>query len=533
MNDEYDLSDMNIGDKASSSASSGRSFSEPPSSPIPEETDNVEQVEKSRTVELKRLKGPKLPKKRIVIEERFKKYSTLMDGRYKADGTFRGKFADLNFKPRESVFDKEVVYGSKFFGLYVAFWFGVAMLVLNIVIKYYRENGSIFRSSVVRIMMTDIWAIGITDLTMYLTSYFPVFLHTCVRLGWIKWDRTGLIIESLFEVWYLVFFGLFYANYRQYPWIGKIFLMLHSVVLLMKIHSFAFYNGYMWSIKIELDVSKAYLKKHENLDPLLREALEKSVEFSNFELGTQAQSIPFPENISFANYFEYSMFPVVVYEVSFPRTEKIRWGYLFGKVAGIFGTIFVMVAIAQNEMYPIVMKCFELHKATSFLYKAQNYPILLIEMVPPFLAMYMMVFFLIWELILNAIAELSRFADREFYRYWWNSTDWNEYARDWNVPVHKFLLRHVYHSTISAFHVRKTTATFATFLLSSLVHEVAMFVIFRKVRFYLLGLQMCQLPLVEISRSTMMERFPTASNAIFWFGILLGPSLLCTMYLVF
>ncbi|OXT10108.1 hypothetical protein B9K06_26630, partial [Bacillus sp. OG2] len=80
------------------------------------------------------------------------------------------------------------------------------------------------------------------------------------------------------------------------------------------------------------------------------------------------------------------------------------------------------------------------------------------DTIPPFLSVYLLIFYLIWELILNSIAELSRFGDREFYAYWWNSIDWTEYARDWNVPVHKFLLRHVYHSSISAFKVNKTMA---------------------------------------------------------------------------
>jgi sterol O-acyltransferase len=47
-----------------------------------------------------------------------------------------------------------------------------------------------------------------------------------------------------------------------------------------------------------------------------------------------------------------------------------------------------------------------------------------------------------------------------------------QYARDWNRPVHSFLLRHVYHSSISAFQLSKKSATFVTFLLSALVHEL-------------------------------------------------------------
>lgn len=84
---------------------------------------------------------------------------------------------------------------------------------------------------------------------------------------------------------------------------------------------------------------------------------------------------------------------------------------------------------------------------------------------------------LIWDAILNAIAELSKFADRDFYGPWWSCTDFSEFANQWNRCVHKFLLRHVYHSSISAFDVNKQLAAIITFLLSSLVHELVMYVI--------------------------------------------------------
>lgn len=61
-------------------------------------------------------------------------------------------------------------------------------------------------------------------------------------------------------------------------------------------------------------------------------------------------------------------------------------------------------------------------------------------------------------------------------------------------PVHSFLLRHVYHSSISTLKVKKHTATLITFLLSALLHELIMWCLFKKLRGYLLILQMFQLP---------------------------------------
>ena len=136
------------------------------------------------------------------------------------------------------------------------------------------------------------------------------------------------------------------------------------------------------------------------------------------------------------------------------------------------------------------------------------------------------------NLQLNLLAELTGFADRGFYSAWWNSTSWDEFARDWNRPVHNFLLRHVYHSSISSFKLSRSTATLVTFLLSACVHELVMWCIFKKLRGYLMGMQMMQLPLVSLARTKWMRGRKTLGNVMFWVGIFTGPSFLCSLYLI-
>ena len=64
----------------------------------------------------------------------------------------------------------------------------------------------------------------------------------------------------------------------------------------------------------------------------------------------------------------------------------------------------------------------------------------------------------------------------------WNSTSWDEFARKWNKPVHTFLLRHVYASSISAYRLSKKSAMTFTFILSAAVHELVMAVVTKKIR---------------------------------------------------
>ena len=98
--------------------------------------------------------------------------------------------------------------------------------------------------------------------------------------------------------------------------------------------------------------------------------------------------------------------------------------------------------------------------------------------------------------------------------------------------------------------VNKHTATLITFFLSACVHELIMWCLFKKLRGYLLILQMCQLPvrpgvalaeesaanvdtkLVRLSRTRWLRGRKTLGNFIFWLGIFTGPSLLCSLYLI-
>lgn len=210
---------------------------------------------------------------------------------------------------------------------------------------------------------------------------------------------------------------------------------------------------------------------------------------------TTDPSRAYPNNLTVWNHYEYIVFPTVVYELEYPRSNKINVYYALEKLVACFGIIFVMIMISQAFIYPVVMQTVEM--------KAQNMPLaerfkqfpwMLLDLIFPFMMEYLLVWYLIWETILNFLAEITYFADRSFYDAWWNCVSWDQFARDWNRPVHNFLLRHVYHSSISAFKVNRHTATLITFGLSACVHELVMWCIFKKLRGYLLVLQMCQLP---------------------------------------
>ncbi|SMN21577.1 similar to Saccharomyces cerevisiae YCR048W ARE1 Acyl-CoA:sterol acyltransferase, isozyme of Are2p [Maudiozyma saulgeensis] len=434
---------------------------------------------------------------------------------------------------------------SNFSGLYVALWMAIGLGVLRVLVdNYIDDDGSLMNGEIMKFLRKDLFKVGFVDLCMYLCMYVPFFIHWLAKNNILRWNSIGWKIVSVYEFCFLIGFIYLPEHVLNFHWIAKIFLFLHSLVILMKMHSFAFYNGYLWSIKEELDYSTNALAKLEKEPPIekddhksneVKEIFQKSYDFCTFELNSQThdESQKFPKNINTWNFFEFTMFPIIVYQIEYPRTERIRWLYVLEKVCAIFGTIFIMILNAQLFMYPIAERALMIRDSewTGIIDRLSHWARLLIDIIPSFIVMYLLVFYLIWDAILNCIAELSRFGDRYFYGDWWNCVTWDEFSRIWNIPVHKFLLRHVYHSSISAFNFNKAQATLFTFFLSSVIHELSMYVIFKRLRLYIFFFQMLQLPLVAIGNTPQMKKKTILGNVIFWIGICAGPSVLCTLYL--
>lgn len=74
-----------------------------------------------------------------------------------------------------------------------------------------------------------------------------------------------------------------------------------------------------------------------------------------------------------------------------------------------------------------------------------------------------------------------------------------EFSREWNIPVHHFLRRHVYFPSKTRF--SQSVAMFITFLVSSIAHELVMSCITKKLRGYGFVAMMLQLPIVAVQQS--------------------------------
>jgi sterol O-acyltransferase len=336
---------------------------------------------------------------------------------------------------------------------------------------------------------------------------------------------------------------------RDWTWTAQVTLILHTLVLLMKMHSYSFYNGHLSETERRLHAldepstaskAPAYLYPSTRDTPTSdekdqRQSDDKSQvshlrEVLATELTSPMGSVTYPKNLTLSNYTDYLFCPTLCYELEYPRTKNIDWAQLGYKILAVFGVIFLLTITSEEFILPVLTEsAIRLETITTFpetaLVLAESISMLLF----PFMVTFLLVFLVIFEYVLGAFAELTRFADHRFYSDWWNSTDWLEFSREWNIPVHHFFRRHVYSASLR---LGRPTATLITFLISAIGHEIVMACITKKIRGYGFLAQMSQLPIVMIQRTKWVRGKRVLNNVCFWCSMILGLSLICSLYVL-
>ncbi|RDW57990.1 hypothetical protein BP6252_13401 [Coleophoma cylindrospora] len=454
----------------------------------------------------------------------------------------RRKFSNLVFTRQFTAFDRNNTEsaGSPFHGFFVLFWLAIAIMILRIASANWRESGNVLGTNEIMGIMfhRDLLVLSVSDGVLCATTGFGFLLQKLILEGWLSWNGAGWVIQSVWEVFYLVAF-VGWTLFREWPWTHTVFFVLHGLVMLMKQHSYAFYNGHLSEAYKKREILRRKLKQLEHVDmvetpssstpavtslstsyleekPIKSGVNQRRQNNTNSSMGKQniaqvAEAIEsgepldidqihiferiimweidalnedlkgkasfcdrfYPNNLTTKNHYEYIVLPTLVYELEYPRSDSISWYYVAEKTVATFGILMIMNMVSQAYIYPVVVRTLEMKEiGLPLRQRLETFPLILGDLIFPFLLEFLMSWYIIWECILNVLAELTYFADRGFYADWWNSVSWDQYARDWNRPVHTFLLRHVYHSSISSMRVNKNTATLITFFLSAVVHEL-------------------------------------------------------------
>ncbi|KAH7105853.1 MBOAT-domain-containing protein [Auriculariales sp. MPI-PUGE-AT-0066] len=529
--------------------------------------------------------------------------------------------AVISFEPRTSAFDtgNERTGKNEFRGFFTLFWISLFLLTVQGYISSYERHGYPLSLAFASMFSRHALTLAISDAVLVGTTGLSVLFVKALQKRWIRYYYTGIIIQHGFQTLMLATAVTWTFN-RQWPWVQSGFFTLHSLVMVMKVHSYCAVNGYLSDVYFKLESAEKQLRaaadevagnydaalvqaranqlpsppladftenftgmhtpdsiatdsvsvngstphqafldapsatalrnrllQHANgiantpvqlveedekrkpfehpllhhSDPKISQLAAKITEYeSELTSSGPVKHVRWPENVSLADFADYQLIPTLVYELAFPRTDRIRPLYVAEKTVATMGTFALLYTVTDQMIMPLI-------PAPG---SSQPFWRSLLDLALPFMLAYLLLFYIMFECICNGFAELSRFADRQFYEDFWNSTSQDEFARKWNRPVHLFLLRHVYASTMAEYKLSKHGATLVTFLLSACVHELVMIVVTKKIRMYLFGMQMAQIPLIALGRIPAIKRNKILGNIVFWFGLMAGFPLLCVGY---
>ncbi|OJT14479.1 hypothetical protein TRAPUB_8979 [Trametes pubescens] len=490
--------------------------------------------------------------------------------------------AMVAFAPRKSYFDISNEHSSTndFRGFFALFWISLFLFVVSTYVRSIETNGYILDFEFATMFSRDAITLAISDTVLVLNTGLCVPFAYAMSKGWIRYYYFGVVLQHLWQAAVLGM-AITWTFHREWPWVQSGFFTLHSFVMMMKVHSYLSTNGQLaythreaekvfvllweaadaeggWDAAlneaeggspVELEDmptgsttssvdALAAVRLHRRLTgrtvadataegasvrtngtrilppgattvptytPTASEVLmhhpseniaERGRTHAELELelrGPVEGRVRWPANITLRAFALYQLTPTLVYELEYPRTDHIRPLYVLEKTVAFFGTFALLYTIVETFIIPLTPT------------KEQSFARSLLDLALPF-------------------------ADRQFYDDWWNSTSWDEFSRKWNRPVHTFLFRHVYASTMSSYKLTRQSAMFITFLLSATAHELVMAIVTKKIRFYLFGLQIAQIPLIAIGRIPAIRRNKLLGNVFFWVGLYAGFPLLCVAY---
>ncbi|XVE70626.1 hypothetical protein DITRI_Ditri10aG0086400 [Diplodiscus trichospermus] len=289
--------------------------------------------------------------------------------------------------------------------------------------------------------------------------------------------------------------------------------VLYPVIVILRCDS-AFLSGVALMLFACIVWLKLVSYAHTNYD---MRALAKSAEKGNAKHSY---------DVSFKSLVYFMVAPTLCYQTRYPRTPAVRKSWVVRQFIKLIIFTGVMGFIIEQYINPIVQNSQHPLKG-NLLYAIER----VLKLSVPILYVWLCMFYCFFHLWLNILAELLRFGDREFYRDWWNAKTVEEYWRMWNMPVHKWMVRHIYFPCLRN-GIPKGVAIIISFLVSAVFHELCVAVpchIFKLWAF--IGI-MFQVPLVLITNYLQSKfRSSMVGNMIFWFFFcILGQPMCVLLY---
>uniref|UniRef100_A0A665TFD7 O-acyltransferase n=1 Tax=Echeneis naucrates TaxID=173247 RepID=A0A665TFD7_ECHNA len=232
--------------------------------------------------------------------------------------------------------------------------------------------------------------------------------------------------------------------------------------------------------------------------------------------------VSYPGNLTHRDMYYFVFAPTLCYQLNFPRSPRIRKRFLMRRLLEMLFLMQLLVGLIQQWMVPTIQNSMKPFQEMDFSRMVER----LLKLAVPNHLIWLIFFYWFFHSSLNFVAEMLQFGDREFYRDWWNSETVTYFWANWNIPVHKWCLRHFYKPMLRN-GVNKFLAQTAVFLASAFFHEYLVSVPLKMFRLWAFMGMMAQVPL-----AWFVGRFLNGNygNAAMWISLIIGQPIAVLMY---
>eukprot|EP00241_Pyramimonas_parkeae_P003563 CAMPEP_0114255748 /NCGR_PEP_ID=MMETSP0058-20121206/17740_1 /TAXON_ID=36894 /ORGANISM="Pyramimonas parkeae, CCMP726" /LENGTH=642 /DNA_ID=CAMNT_0001370179 /DNA_START=41 /DNA_END=1969 /DNA_ORIENTATION=+ len=277
-----------------------------------------------------------------------------------------------------------------------------------------------------------------------------------------------------------------------------------------------FYKPDIWiSVLMMMVVLTLFMKlisyAHVNHD--LRRLRRQGTDRAKNHALLQLQLQDYPANLTIGNMAYFLLAPTLCYQTNYPRSSRLRKRWLFRRIVEAVICVALMIVLIEQYIHPASINSIRPLRDLDFGRILER----LLKLSIPVLYFWLVMFYVFFHLWMNILGEVLCFADREFYRDWWNANNIEQYWRLWNMPVHMWLVRHIYFPCMYYTKSRQFSI-FVVFFLSAVFHELAIGVPMRLMRGWAFFGILSQIPLIQVSQ--MMNTYlknEQAGNFLFWF----------------
>ncbi|XP_067323316.1 diacylglycerol O-acyltransferase 1 [Anolis sagrei] len=232
--------------------------------------------------------------------------------------------------------------------------------------------------------------------------------------------------------------------------------------------------------------------------------------------------VAYPANLTYKDMYYFIFAPTLCYELNFPRSPRIRKRFLLRRLFEMLFFLQLMVGLIQQWMVPTIQNSMKPFRDMDYSRIIER----LLKLAVPNHLIWLIFFYWFFHSTLNVIAEIMQFGDREFYRDWWNSESVTYFWQNWNIPVHKWCIRHFYKPMMKK-GLGKYPAQVAVFLASAFFHEYLVSVPLKMFRLWAFMGMAAQIPLAWLVGRFFRGNY---SNAAVWISLIIGQPIAVLMY---